>query len=251
MVSNVECFDFIGPIPGRYPVDYLEFRERRLRDHQFAYVGHSDEFCPFPKPAAWAALEAVQAAEDADRVASDAWAEARSAARELAGGIVSELGYEPCEDFRVEIEPEAPYAPAVWLHGDYAKIRVPLENFGLAELARVATFLDCLPYWGSTVAHDPAGRPSDSWDVAVPYHKAEGTAETHILLYDTANSRCVGHLPAAGTRAEALAQAQRLWDEVEASWQIVTPAYPRSPWSADSAESPETPDTPMSAGSAE
>lgn len=246
-----EYFQFIVPIPGRYPVEFLDIREARLRDGQFVRVGRTDEFCPFPKPAAWAALEAVREAEDADRVASDAWAEARSAARELANGIVSELGYEPCEDFRVEIEPEAPYEPAVWLHGDYAKIRVPLENSGLAELARVATFLDCLPYWGSTVAHDPAGRPSDSWDVAVPYHKAEGTAETHILLYDTANSRCVGHLPAAGTRAEALVQAQRLWDEIEDSWRRATPAYPRSPWSADSAESPETPDTPMSAGSAE
>ena len=45
-----------------------------------------------------------------------------------------------------------------------------------------------------------------------------------------------------------VAAAQRMWDEVEASWQMVTPAYPRSPWSAGT---PETPDTPESAGSAE
>lgn len=251
MVSNTELFDFIAPIPGRYPVEFLDTREARLRDRQFAYVGRSDEFCLLPKPAAWDALEAVRGAEDADRVASDAWAEARSAARELVGEIVAELGYAPCEDFRVEIEPEAPYEPAVWLHGDYGKIRVPLEGSSFAELARVATFLPDVPYWAAPVSGDPVAKPVFAWDIVVPYSKARGEEATHILLYDAATSRCIGHVPPRLTCGEAVAAAQKVWDEVEDSWRRVTPAFPRSPWSADSAESPVTPDTPESAGSAE
>lgn len=250
MVS-VECFDFIAPVPGRYPVESLDAREARLRDGQFVRVGGTDEFCPLPKPAAWEALEAVREAEDADRAASDAWAEARSAERELAGGIVAELGYAPCEDFRVEIEPEAPYEPAVWLHGDYGKIRVPLEVSSLAELARVATFLPDVPYWAAPVSGDPVARPAFAWDIVVPYSKARGGEATHILLYDAAISRCIGHVPPSLACGEAVAAAQRMWDEIEASWRMVTPAFRRSPWSEDSAGSPVTPDTPESAGSAE
>lgn len=234
-------------IPGRFQVDWLDGRVERLAAQQFATVRHSNERCPFPQPAGWAALEAVREAEDAEMVASDAWAEARSAARELADKIAAELGKVPCEDFWVEVEPEAPYDPAVWLHGEYGKIRVPLEKSSLTELARVATFLPDMPYWAAAVEHDST-KPMLAWDLAVPYGKAHGSAETHILLYDDVQGRCVGHLPAEGTRVEALAEAQRLWDEIEQSWAIVTPKRPASPWSA---ASPETPDTPDSAGSAE
>lgn len=251
MVSNAELFDSIGPIPGRYPVEFLDPREARLRDRQFVEAGQTDEFCPLPKPAAWAALEAVREAEYKDRVASDAWAEARSAERELAGGIVAELGYEPCEDFRVEIEPEAPYAPAVWLHGDYGKIRVPLEGADLAELARVATFLPDVPYWAAPVSGDPVAKLVFAWDVVVPYAKARGEEATHVLLYDAATRRCIGHVPPRLACGEAIEVARRVWDEIETPWRMVTPAFPRSPWSADSAESPVTPDTPESVGSAE
>lgn len=248
MVSNTGLFDSIDPIPGRYPVEFLDTREARLRDRQFVEAGGTDEFCPLPKPAAWEALEAAREAEDANRAAADAWAEARSAQRELAGGIVAELGYEPCEDFRVEIEPEAPYEPAVWLHGDYGKIRVPLEGSSLSELARVATFLPDVPYWAAPTSEDSVAKPAFAWDIVVPYAKARGEEATHILLYDAATSRCIGHVPPRLACGEAIEAAQRMWDEIEASWRMVTPAFPRSPWSADSAE---TPDTPESAGSAE
>lgn len=251
MACASEYFDLIGPIRGRYPLEFLDTREARLRDGQFVQVRRSDEFCPFPQPAGWAALEAVREAEDAEMVASDAWAEARSAARELADRIVSELGGSPCEDFWVEIEPSAPYEPAVWLHGTEAKVRVPLEGASLSELARIATYLDCMPRWAYPEEIDGRCRPSDTWAVAVPYGKARGTAETHILLYDAVNGQCFGHLPAEGTKVEAVSAAQKMWDEIEESYRLVTPAYPRSPWSAGSAESPEAPDTPMSAGSAE
>jgi len=248
MVSNVECFDFIGPIPGRYPVEFLDTREAQLRDRQFVEAGRTDEFCPLPKPAAWAALEAVREAEDADRAASVAWAEARLTERELVGEIVRELGCDPCDDFRVEIEPEAPYEPAVWLHSDYGKIRVPLGDADLAELARVATFLPDVPYWAAPTSEDPVAKPALSWDLAVPYSRARGAEATHVLLYDSASGRCIGHLPPLLPCDEAIKAAQKVWDEIEDSWRRVMPAFPRSPWPA---EMPDTPDTPESAGSAE
>lgn len=88
-------------------------------------------------------------------------------------------------------------------------------------------------------------RPADALGLAVPYDAALGEKATHILLY--ADGECIGHLPATGSYEERLAEAQRVHREIEASWAIVTPKYPRSPWSADSAESPWTPDTPESA----
>lgn len=183
-------------------------------------------------------------------MASDAWAEVRSAERKLADVIARELGCDPCDDFRVEIEPEAPYEPAVWLHGDYGKIRVPLEESSLAELSRVATFLPDVPYWAFAAEEGP-GKPAFSWDLAVPYSMARGEEVTHVLLFDVGTDRCIGHLPAGVACDEALAAAQKVWDEVEDSWRRVTPALPGPSWSAGSAESPVTPDTPMSAGSAE
>lgn len=235
-------------IHGRFPLDWLDAREDRLREQQFVTVPHGYEWYPVRKSAGWDALEASRAHAEALKAAEEAGAEALKAANDLADRIAGACGGDPVPGFWVEVELEAPYAPAVWLHGVESKIRVPLLESDLAEIVRVASFLTCVPYWAASTAHNPAGRPVDSWDVVVPYGKAKDEEATHVLLYDAATDRCIGHVPPRLACDEAIEAAQKIWDEVEDSWQRVTPAWPRSPWSA---ESPVTPDTPESAGSAE
>lgn len=199
--------------------------------------------CPFPRPSGWEAVEAAEAVAAAERRVVAARDRLREEGRRLAARIMRAADGWPMPDFEVEVELSGPYEPVVWLHGEFGKIRAAWDT-PLRELARVATFLPDVPYWGAPTSGDPVAKPAFSWDVAVPYSRARGVEATHVLLFNT-DGRCVGHVPPLVPCDEAIVAAQKVWDEIEDSWRRVTPAYSRSPWSADSAETPD------SAGSAE
>ena len=215
----------------------------------FCRVVSDWETCPWPRPSGWEAVEAAEAVAAAERRVAAARDRLHEEGRRLAARIMQAADGWAMPDFSVEVDLEGPYEPVLWLHGDYGKIRAAWDT-PLRELARIATFLPEVPYWAAPTAGDPVAKPASSWDLAVPYSSARGKEATHVLLFDV-YGKCVGHVPPLLPCDEAIAAAQKVWDEIEDSWRRVTPAYPRSPWSADSAESPETPDTPMSAGSAE
>nr|DAV29560.1 MAG TPA: hypothetical protein [Caudoviricetes sp.] len=215
----------------------------------FFRVWSDCEMCPWPEPSGWEAVEAAKAVEAARLKVREAQDRQHGANRRLAARIVQAADGWPMPDFSVEVDLEGPYEPVVWLHGEFGKIRAAWD-MPLRELARVATFLPDVPYWAFAAEEGPT-KPAFSWDLAVPYSRARGEEATHVLLFDAGTGRCVGHLPPLLPCDEALAAAQKVWDEVEDSWRRVMPAFQGSPWSAESAESPVTPDTLESAGSAE
>ena len=146
---------------------------------------------------------------------------------------------------KIEIDLNGPYGMRmVWIKSDRGlKVRTSADNLTLSEAVRLTGYIqERLDGWEREILRS---FPADALGLAVPYDAALGEKATHILLY--ADGECIGHLPATGTYEERIAEAQRVYREIEASWAMVTPKYPRSPWSADSAESPWTPDTPESA----
>lgn len=206
----------------------------------------SGESCPWPRPSGWEAVEAAEAVAAVERRLREARDRQREACRLLAARVMQAADGWAMPDFEVEVDLAGPYEPVVWLHGEFGKIRAAWDT-PLRELARVATFLPDVPYWAAPTSGDPVAKPAFSWDLAVPYSRAQGVEATHVLLFNM-DGRCIGHVPPVVPCDEAIVAAQEKWDEIEDSWRRVTPACPRSPWSADSADTPDTPD---SAGSAE
>lgn len=230
----------------------LDAREDRLRAGNFVHLHKRGEqprdleHSPYPKPWAWEALKAAEVAEAATHEAEDWISDLETA---VGCAIADEKGvdrsradwYTP----KIEIDLNGPYGMRmVWIKSDRGlKVRTSADNLTLSEAVRLTGYIqERLAGWEREVL---GSFPADALGLAVPYDAALGEKATHILLY--ADGECIGHLPATGSYEERLAEAQRVYREIEASWAMVTPKYPRSPWSADSAESPWTPDTPESA----
>lgn len=260
--------DFNIVIPCRIPTrgyffsesrEDLDAREARLRAGNFVHLHKRGEqprdleHSPYPKPWAWEALKATEAAEaaahEAEHRISDLETEVGYAIADAKGVDRSRADwYTP----KIELDLNGPYGmQMVWIKSDCGmKVRTSAEGLTFDEAVRLTGYLqNRLDGWEREVL---GSFPADAIGLAVPYDAALGERATHILLY--ADGECVGHLPASGTYEENLAEAQRVYREIEESWAMVTPKYPRSPWSADSAESPlspDSPDTPESACSAD
>lgn len=262
MDSTIIIPDFNIVSPRRFPVgrgyffsesqEDLDVRESRLRAGNFVHLWRRGEQprdlekSPYPKPWAWEALKAAEAAEaavhEAERWISDLETAVGCAIADAKGVDRSRADwYTP----KIELDLNGPYGMQMaWIKSDRGlKVRTSADSLTLSEAVRLTGYLqERLAGWEREVL---GSFPADALGLAVPYDAALGERATHILLY--ADGECIGHLPATGSYEERLAEAQRVYREIEESWAMVTPKYPRSPWSADSAESPWTPDTPESA----
>lgn len=230
----------------------LNAREARLHAGNFVHLWRHEEHpryleqSPYPKPWAWDALKAAEAAQaaaheakrrisDLEKAVGYAIADAKGIDRSRADWYAPEI----------ELDLNGPYGmQMVWIKSDRGlKVRTSAENLTLDEAVRLTGYLqERLAGWEREIL---GSFPADALGLTTPYDAALGEKATHILLY--ADGECVGHLPARGSYEENLAEAQRIYREIEESWAIVTPKYPSSPRSADSAESPWTPNTPESA----
>lgn len=222
----------------------LDARESRLRSGNFVHLHKRGERprdlekSPYPKPWAWEALKAAEAAEaaahEAERWISDLETQVGRTIADAKGIDRSRADwYTP----KIEIDLNGPYGmQMVWIKSDRGlKVRTSADSLTLSEAVRLTGYLqERLDGWEREILGD---FPADALGLAVPYDAALGERATHILLY--ADGECIGHLPATGTYEERLAEAQRVYREIEASWAMVTPKYPRSPWSPDTPESAE------------
>lgn len=226
----------------------LDAREARLRAGNFVHLWRHEEHpryleqSPYPKPWAWDALKAAEAAQaaaheakrrisDLEKAVGYAIADAKGVDRSRADMYAPEI----------ELDLNGPYGMQMaWLKSNCGlKVRMSAESLTLDEAVRLTGYIqERLAGWEREIL---GSFPADALDLAVPYDAALGEKATHILLY--ADGECIGHLPAHGSYEERLAEAQRVHREIEESWAMVTPKYPRSPWSADSAESPCTPES--------
>lgn len=201
----------------------LKDREARLREGQFVSLNYSQMLSEadgwslpqsaYPKPWLYEALTSAKAGDDA-KLAT----ELDKLRRELADatGLPIHAGNALP---KLEIELDDWNGPYVWLKINLLRkaIRASASSFDLAEAVRLTGYLRQFALEAHWNACQRFGTFCyDVRSLAVPYGKARGEEETHILLYYCGN--LYGHLPATGTAKENLDMAQKKYEEIEACY---------------------------------
>ena len=120
---------------------------------------------------------------------------------------------------KFEIELDNWNGPYVWLkiNMSHKAIRTDARELDLEEAVRLTGYLRQFALEAHWNACQRFGTFCyDVRSIAVPYKKARGEEETHILLYHY--GLLCGHLPATGTAKERLDAAQKMYEEIEACY---------------------------------